>query len=185
MAIREDNALQFDGIKGVGINEDTGNLEPIVDIGTKLGGAGLPASAKRFAEVFAEILTSQSDAGVRYRLIPMEEEITLATDALTTDSTANLLIANAIVLPLHCEVTTTITTSTNWAVGVSGTAAKFLAATTDLTAGTKKVGAAHWAGTVAMFNAADAKVRITVTGANAGAGKVRVTVFNLVVDKAV
>lgn len=184
MALREDNALRFGDKKGVGINSSTGALEPVVDVGTSLGTPGTAAAAKRFAVVLAEMLQAQSDAGVRVKVIPMEEEITLATDGLTTDSTANLLLANSIVLPVYSYVTTTITTATNWAVGVSGTAAKFLAATTDLTAGTEKVGAAHWSGTVAIFNASAAKVRITCTGSNPGAGKVRVTVFNIVVEAA-
>lgn len=184
MALREDNALQFGDKKGFGINSSTGALEPVQDVGASIGTAGTAAAAKRMAYVIAEMLQAQSDAGVRVKVVPMEEEITLATDGLTTDSTANLLLANSIVLPVYAYVTTTITTATNWAVGVSGTAAKFLAATTDLTAGTEKVGAAHWAGTVAIFNAAAGKVRITCTGSNPGAGKVRVTVFNIVIEAA-
>lgn len=185
MALRKDMLLQFEGVKGVGINDSTGALEPVVDASTSLGTAGAAAAAKRFLEVLSETLTSQSDAGVRLRIVPMEEEITLATDGLTTDSTANLLLANSLIGLVFAEVTGAITLSTNWALGVSGTAAKFLAATTDLAAGTTKVGAAHWAGTVAIFNASATKLRVTVTGANAGAGsKIRVTVFNIVVDKA-
>lgn len=184
MAVRKDNALQFDGVKGVGINDSTGALEPVVDVSTSLGTAGVPAAAKRFLEVLAETLTAQSDAGVRFRVVPMEETITLATDGLTTDSTANLLMANAIIAPVFCEVMTTITTATGWSVGISGTAARFLANTTDLTAGTTKVGMAHLTGTVAFIQAAAAKVRITAAANNPGAGAVRVTVFNLVVDKA-
>lgn len=185
MTIRADDATTFDnGTKGFGVNATTGAIEPALDAGTDIGVTGAAAAAKRFGTMLAKLIELQSNAGVRARFVIMEEEITLATDALTTDSSANLLLANAIVLPLFNEVTTTVTTSTNWAVGVSGTAAKFLAATTDLTAGTTKVGAAHWAGTVAIFNSADAKVRITVTGANAGAGKIRVSVPQIVIEKA-
>ncbi len=186
MAQRPDNALNIGDSKGIGVNSTTGALEPIRDVGTSIGSPGTAAAAMRFAQVLAEVLTSQSDAGVRCRVVPMEETITLATDGLTTDSTANLLVANAIVLPLFCEVMTTVATATGWAVGVSGTAAKFLASqtTTQLTAGATAVGAAHWAGTVAIFNSTDAKVRITAASNNPTAGAVRVTVFNLVFDKA-
>ncbi len=184
MAIRADNALQFDGVKGIGVNSTTGAVEPVVDAGASLGTAGTAAAAKRFLEVLAETLTVQSDAGVRFRVVVKEELITLATDGLTTDSTANLLMAGAIIAPVFAEVVTTITTATGWSVGINGTAARFLANTTDLTAGTTKVGMAHLTGTVAFIQAADAKVRITAAANNPGAGAVRVTVFNLVVDKA-
>lgn len=184
MALRVDNALQFEPDKGFGINDTTGAFEPVTDAGASIGSTGAAAAAKRLADVVAEMLTSQSDAGVRFRVVPMEETIVLATGGLTTDSTANLLLANAIIAPVFCEVVTTITTATGWSVGVSGTAARFLANTTDLTAGTTKVGMAHLSGTVAFTQAAAAKVRITAAANNPGAGAVRVTVFNLVVDKA-
>jgi hypothetical protein len=75
------------------------------------------------------------------------------------------------------RVTTTITTATNWSLGDSGSAARYLAATTDLTAGTVKAGvaAAHY------WNATAAKVRITTTG-TPGAGKIRVAVHYRVVS---
>lgn len=184
MAVRQDMALNIGNNLGVGVNDTTGALEPIQDVNASLGSAGTAAAAKRFLEVFAETLTSQSDAGVRFRIVPQEELITLATDGLTTDSAANLLMAGAIIAPVFCEVVTTVTTATGWSVGISGTAARFLANTTDLTAGTTKVGMAHLTGTVAFIQAAAAKVRITAAANNPGAGAIRVTVFNLVVDKA-
>lgn len=112
----------------------------------------------------------------------VEEEITLSTGGATTDSTANLLPANSEILGVVARVTTTITNSTNWALGEATTAARFLAATTDLTAGTTKVGVVHRQGSISTdatgpMQASAAKLRITTTGSNPGAGKVRVAVF--------
>lgn len=109
------------------------------------------------------------------------ELITLDTGALVTDSTANLLPANSIIDAVTARVTTTITTSTDWAVGDPTTAARFSSANATLAAGTTSVGLNHQQGSVATdatgpVQIAAAKVRITVTGANPGAGAIRVTV---------
>jgi lysophospholipase L1-like esterase len=52
----------------------------------------------------------------------VSEEITLATGATTTDSSANLLPAGALILSVTARVTTTITTAANWKVGDATTA---------------------------------------------------------------
>lgn len=111
----------------------------------------------------------------------LSEDITLSTGGATTDSTANLLPANAIIEAVTARVTTTITTATDWALGDATTAARFLTAVATLTAGTTAVGLNHQKGGVATDAAgptqtAAAKVRITTTG-TPGAGKVRVSVF--------
>ena len=110
------------------------------------------------------------------------EEITLSTVGLTTDSVANLLPADAIIEAVVARVTTTITTTTNWAVGDPTTSARFSSANATLVAGTTSVGLNHQKGAVTTDAAGPtqttaAKVRITCTGANPGAGKIRVTVF--------
>lgn len=190
MALREDNALQFGDKKGIGLNSTTGAVEPVVDAGTALGTNGAAAAAKRFSNVLTELFSIQSDFGQKMTLNWIEEEITLATDGTTTDSTANLLPANALLALIVGEVTTTITANaTGWSLGDGTVAARFLANTTDLTAGTVKVGMAHWHGVVSATNAgptqaAAAKLRITAAGGNPGAGKVKVTVFYFTAAKA-
>lgn len=182
MALRTDNALTFDTIKGIGVNSTTGAIEPVVDAGTALGATAAAASAKRFSNVVGELFTLQTDFGVKTTYGWIEEEITLATDAATTDSSANLLPANSIIDFVFAKVTTTVATATNWALGDSAVAARFLAATTDLGAGTEKVGMAHWHGVVSATNAGPtqasaAKLRVTTTGSQTTAGKIKVTVF--------
>ena len=107
------------------------------------------------------------------------EEITLSTSGLTTDSTANLLPANAIIQAVTARVTTTITTTTDWKVGDATIAGRFSGANSTLTSGTTSVGLVHidQTGTSGPRQTSAAKVRITCTGSNPGAGKIRVTVF--------
>lgn len=112
------------------------------------------------------------------------EEVTLATDGLTTDTTANLLPANSIILNVTGIVTTTITTATGWKLGDANVAGRFTANNTTLTAGTRDTGSVHWLSDTTAANAGPyqvtaAKVRITAAAANPGAGKVRVCVTAL------
>ena len=111
------------------------------------------------------------------------ELMTLSTVGATTDSSANLLPANALILGVAARVTTTITTATDWALGDGTTAARFAAANATLTAGTTEVGLAHWLGSVSTgatgpTQASAAKLRITTSG-TPGAGAIRVTVYYL------
>lgn len=108
------------------------------------------------------------------------EEITLATGGLTTDSSANLLPATSIIEAVTAYVTTTITTTTNWALGDSGLGTRFSSASTGLAAGSTVVGLNHRdtsAATPGPVQTAAAKLRITCTGSNPGAGKIRAFVF--------
>lgn len=190
MTLRADNALQFGDKKGIGINDTSGAVEPVQDAGTKLGTAGAAAAAKRFADVLSELFTIQSDFGIKQYVSWIEEEITLATDGTTTDSTANLLPANAVILLVVGEVTQTITANaTGWSLGDGTVAARFRANDTTLAAGTVGVGMAHWHGVVSATNAGPtqasaAKLRVTAAGGNPGAGKIKVTVFFLTAAKA-
>jgi hypothetical protein len=108
------------------------------------------------------------------------EEVTLATGAVTTDSTANLLPAGAIIEAVTYRVTTTITTAVNFSIGDATTAARFVSGATGVAAGSTGTGLLHNNPTVAdaagPVQSAAAKIRIT-TNANPGAGKIRVQVF--------
>lgn len=107
-----------------------------------------------------------------------EEEVTLSTSGTTSDSVGNLLPANSLILAVVGYVTTTITTATDWALGISGAGTRFASANATMTAGATSIGINQWSGTVAIAQAAAAKVRITTTG-TPGAGKIRVGVFYL------
>lgn len=124
---------------------------------------------------------SQSANGAQWIRGQISEEITLNTGSTTTDSTADLLPANSIIEGVTARVTATIATASDWKLGDSAQAARFLAATTDLTLGTTKVGLAHAQPTVASndlgpVQTANSKLRISTTG-TPSAGKIRVTVY--------
>lgn len=108
----------------------------------------------------------------------VSEEITLSTVALTTDSAANLLPADAVIESVTARITTTIANATNWAVGDPTTAARFSAANVTLTANETSVGLDHvdQSGAAGPKQTSAAKVRITCTGSQPDAGVVRVTV---------
>lgn len=110
------------------------------------------------------------------------ELITLNTGGLTTDSVADLLPANSIIEAVVGRVVTTITTTSDWAIGDPTTSDRFASPNATLVAGTTFVGLNQFSGAVSTLaagptQAAAAKVRITCTGANPGAGSIRVTVF--------
>jgi hypothetical protein len=109
------------------------------------------------------------------------ELITLSTSGTTTDSSANLLPAGALIQSVACRVTTTITTATDWSVGDGTTAARFSSANATLVSGTTSIGLNQMKGAVTTdaagpTQAAAAKLRITTTG-TPGAGAIRCTVF--------
>ena len=136
-----------------------------------------------WSHVVAEILGAHGEG---WTLASASEEITLDTGAAFTDSTANILPANSIILGVVARVTEEITDSTGWQLGDATTAGRFTANNTTLVAGTTDVGLTHLQGAVATDAAgpvqtAAAKVRITMAGGNPGAGKVRVTTFYAVV----
>lgn len=138
-------------------------------------------AAGTWSKVVANVLGTHGES---MTLAQVSEEITLSTSGATTDSTANLLPANSIILAVVARVTTTITTATDWKLGDATTAARFTAANSTLTAGTTDYGFAHMQGGVSTdatgpVQVAAAKLRVTTTG-TPGAGAVRVTVFYLV-----
>jgi hypothetical protein len=123
----------------------------------------------------------QSANGAQWVHGQISEEITLSLASATTDSGADLLPANSIIEAVVARVTGAISTAANWSLGDSTTAARFLAATTDLILGTTKVGIAQWnpAGAAPANGpqqSAAAKLRVTCN-ATATGGKIRVTVW--------
>lgn len=107
------------------------------------------------------------------------EDITLSTVGLTTDSSANLLPANAVIVGVVARVLTTITTTTNFALGDSTISSRFQSPTSTFAAGSTFICLNHidQTGTSGPKQLSAAKLRVTCTGANPGAGRIRVTVF--------
>lgn len=108
------------------------------------------------------------------------ENITLSTSGVTTDSSANLLPANAVIEAVMVRVTTAIGTATAFEVGDATTANRFLSTGTGLTLGSTGVGLNHRQGSVSSdaagpIQTSAAKIRITTTG-TPSAGVVRVVV---------
>ncbi len=110
-----------------------------------------------------------------------EEELTISTSGATTDSTQKLLPANSLILCAMAYVTTTLVACTNWALGDSSTADRFVTATTDLTAATTKYSANQWdhskAAGYTPWQAAAASIRVTTTGSTPTAGKIKIVVI--------
>ena len=127
-----------------------------------------------------------STKGATWKQFFAEEELTLATGGTTTDSSANLLPANSIILAVSARITVGITTASNWSVGDSNEAARFIASQSGapaLALAYTVVGLDAMAGGSTTTNlgptqAAAAKVRVT-TDVGVGAGKIRVCVMGL------
>lgn len=113
----------------------------------------------------------------------MTELVTLSTVGATTNTTNNLLPADAIIQAVTTRVTTTISGGgvTAFSVGDSTTAARFSASAGGLTSGSTRVGLAHMSGAVTTLAAgptqsAAATIRITCD-ATPTAGVVRITIY--------
>jgi hypothetical protein len=134
-------------------------------------------------DVLAGYLSLFDAFGGTLKVQRLEESITLSTGGTTTNSSANLLPANSLILHVAARVTTTITTATDWSVGDGTTAARFSSANSTLTAGTTSVGLNHWKGNVSTeatgpTQTSAATLRITTTG-TPGAGVIRVIVWSI------
>jgi hypothetical protein len=106
------------------------------------------------------------------------ELVTIAA-AATTDTTANLLPANAIIEAVTARVTTVIPTAATFTVGDATTAARF-ATGVAAAAGTTVVGLTHadQAAAAGPIQTTAAKIRITPNASPAdNSGRVRVTVY--------
>lgn len=123
--------------------------------------------------------------GQSFVISSLTENLTLSTSGSTTDTTANLLPANSLILCVQGTVSTTITTATDWKLGDATTAGRFSAANSTLTAGTAvpassfppvQLGTGVASATTGIYQAAAAKVRVTTTG-TPGAGAIRITSY--------
>jgi len=115
------------------------------------------------------------------------ELVTLSLAGVTTDSTGNLLPANSIILAVNGTVQTLITGSSDWKLGDATTSGRFSAADSTLSVAESvpktnfppvQLGTGVASATTGMYQAAAAKVRITVT-TTATAGKIRLSVYGL------
>lgn len=133
------------------------------------------------------IQPAQSANGAYIRMVGNSEALTLSTVGATTDTAGNLLPANAELLQTVYMVTTTITTAASWSAGDATTAARFVSASTSLTAGNTVYGVRHRDPATATTSAtgpiqtAASIVRITCN-ATPGAGAIRITVFSVVAN---
>lgn len=148
----------------------------------------------------AALVTVTGTNGYSLQLVTNQEQITLDTGNKFTNSTTNLIPANATIVDVSCRVTTTITTAVNWAVSCEGsdkfldpssgatpltcgaadsTGNKFnLAVDTNLTSGTiLTLNTASFGGgsPVSFLGNSAHKLRI-LNDANPGAGVVRCSV---------
>lgn len=126
-------------------------------------------------------LVSVATTGCAFEGERFEEELTLSTGGATTDSSANLLPAAAIIEAVQYEVTASITTAASFSIGDATTAARFVSGATTLTTGQTGTGLLHWRGGVSTdatgpTQGAAAKIRITAN-TTPGAGKVKVRVI--------
>jgi hypothetical protein len=137
------------GASAVVVSGDAGIGEAITDAGNQGGG----------------LVYWTVDTGV----------VTLNTGALTTTTTTKVP-TTFYGEGAAARVTTTITTSTNWAVGISGSTSAFCSANATLTAGTTCIANQVAPAAIGTTNTLTALL-VTVTGANAGAGAVKIRVW--------
>lgn len=114
-----------------------------------------------------------------------EEQLTLSTTGTTTDTTANLLPANAIIDAVVFRITTTITTATTVAIGDATTPTRFSSTGSGTPCGAANLSAtatgicffqADQTGAAGPRQTAAAKIRVT-TDVNPGAGVIRLVVY--------
>lgn len=144
--------------------------------------AGSAGTTEVFSVDNAGNEVSYTPNGAQWISGSLTELLTLSTSGLTTQTVGNLLPANAIIQAVVCRVTTALTATTNWAVGDSTTTSRFSSPNATLTLGTTSVGLNHQQGGVSTnaagpVQSAAAKVQVTCTGSNPGAGVIRITVF--------
>lgn len=147
----------------------------------RLGLGGEPDATAPLRIVGGELLQETAANGAVWKRGYSTELMTIAA-AASSDSSADLLPANAIIEAVVVRVTVAIPTATNFDVGTSSSANRF-DDNVGVAANTTSVGIDHWKGNVTTETAGPtqrnaAKVRITpnATPANAD-GRVRVTVF--------
>jgi archaellum component FlaF (FlaF/FlaG flagellin family) len=188
----EARQISFDGYAGpttLGVITDTGNTSSVRVQAHYMRSVSdpiappFPTSDQRVLSISnpACLSTGLSTVnGSSWQPYVDSELITLSLAALTTDSTANLLHANSLIDAVVCKQTTPITNSTNWGISDPTTANRFAAAVAIATS--TLYGFDQWLPTGASRAASAiqdsaAKLRITVTVANATAGVVRCSVY--------
>lgn len=131
-------------------------------------------------------ITMTGSVGGTMKRVSTSELLTLSTVGATTDTTNNLLPADAIILAVNTRVQTTISGGgvTTFSVGDPTTTARFSASAGGLTAGSARIGLQHQQGSVTTDAAGPvqtsaAKVRITCNGTPTQ-GAVRIQVWALV-----
>lgn len=142
--------------------------------------AGTGKVEKRNIPFAAPTFNHMTDYGGAMTVDSVTEEVTLSTGGATTDTTANVLPANSVILAVYARVTETFGTAASYTLGDATTAARFLASTSDVTAGDTAVGLAHREGGVSTdatgpTQASAAALRITAN-ATPSAGKLLITV---------
>ena len=141
--------------------------------------SGITGTTDTFSVTNTGEIAQTGTNGSTLTISSTSELLTLSTSGTTTDTSANLLPANSLILSVDTRITTTITTATDWSVGDPTTATRFSSANSTMTAGTSQVGINQANGGVAsgagMMQSTAAKIRITTTG-TPGAGVVRITV---------
>ena len=145
----------------------------------------LPMAGGMFTGALSTVGNSQiTDNGAKMIFGSASELLTLSTSATYTDTAANLLPANSIILAVVGRITTTITTATDWSLSDTvAVSARFTDGNSTMTAGTTDVGLLHMAGDVDQVSqgptqASADKVRVLTTG-TPGAGAIRITVWYL------
>lgn len=151
----------------------------VPDTGLYAVAAGVFATCGAATTNIGGFQPAQSANGCNLRILTISESLTLSTSGTTTDTAADLLPANALILSVMGRVTTTITTATSWQIGDPTTAGRFTAANATMTANTTDTGRVHAttgvaSATTGLWQGAAAKVRITTVG-TPGAGVVRLT----------
>ncbi len=163
---------------GLSVFFTSGQVQPSTDNVYDFGDA-----THRWRALYVGTVHASTANGAAGSLQTISESVTLSTSGATTDTTADLLPANALILSVTARITTTITTASDWKLGDAATADRFAAANATLTAGTTAIGLRHMQGGVVSdatgpVQTTAAKLRITTTGTPA-AGVIRVTVVYL------
>lgn len=150
---------------------------------TAAGTAGqvLTSNGASADPTFQTLGTIQTANGAQWIWSNISELLVLSTSGTTTNTTANLLPANAIIEAVVARVTTTIATATSWQLGDPTTAGRFTNANSTLAAGTTDIGLKHMQGSITTDAAGPVqttanKVRVTTVG-TPSAGAIRITVF--------
>lgn len=176
------DANNFRLTSGLGLVWGNGNADVSPDCGLERAAAGIVkfTDGSDAGTGAGGCQPAQSASGSNVRILTAEENLVLNTGATITDTTADLLPANSVILAVMTRTTTAITTAVNFDVGDPTTATRFATNYTGVALDSVAVhttaittGIAN--ATTGIFQAAAAKIRIT-TDANPGAGRVKITV---------